>query len=80
MDPTLDTPNPARAAGSAGDDTASLSGAEAHRLDQQTAYLTEALKLLRQGKFEGAGGVDGLIVALQGGQPLDFTPSWPPKA
>ncbi|HLY66677.1 MAG TPA: hypothetical protein VKU60_14170 [Chloroflexota bacterium] len=50
------------------------------QLEQQVFCLTQALKLLRQGKFEGADGVDGQIVALQGGQPLDFQPSWPPKA
>jgi hypothetical protein len=44
---------------------------------QQNTYLTEALKRIRQGKWTGADGVDGLIVALQGGAPLDFTPSFP---
>jgi len=47
------------------------------QLEQQVSYLTEALKRLRQGKFDGADGIDGAIVALQGGQPLDFQPTWP---
>ena len=46
---------------------------------RQNALITEALKALRQGKFTGADGVDGYIVALQGGQPLSFVASWPPK-
>ncbi len=47
---------------------------------KQNTLLTEALKRFRQGKFDGADGIDGLIVALEGGKPLDFTPSYPPKA
>lgn len=47
------------------------------QLLQQNALLTEAWKRFRQGKFSGADGIDGLIVAMQGGKPLDFTPSYP---
>ena len=43
----------------------------------QNTDLVEALRRIRQGKWTGADGVDGMIVALQGGAPLDFTPSFP---
>jgi hypothetical protein len=43
----------------------------------QVSDLTEALRRIRQGKWTGADGVDGMIVALQGGKPLDFTPTFP---
>jgi hypothetical protein len=54
--------------------------ADLDQLERQVFYLTEALKRLREGRFEGAGGLDAMIVALQGGQPLNFTPSWPPAS
>ncbi len=46
---------------------------------RQNALLTEMWKRFRLGKFEGADGIDGLIVAMNGGKPLDFTPIYPPK-
>lgn len=52
------------------------------KIDQllaQNAILCEMWKLFRQGKFTGADGIDGKIVELQGGQPLAFEPSYPPK-
>lgn len=44
---------------------------------RQNAALTEMWKRFRQGKFSGADGIDGKIVELQGGTPLDFTPTYP---
>lgn len=44
---------------------------------QQNALLTQALIAFRQGKFTGADGIDGIIVALTG-KLLDFEPSYPP--
>ena len=48
-------------------------------LADQNALITEGFRRIRQGKWEGADGLDAIIVALQGGKPLDFTPSFPPK-
>jgi hypothetical protein len=68
-------------------DTSAQSGGEAvtqaemesaiRALQEQNRLLTEALRAIRQGKWSGADGVDGLIVAMQGGKPLGFTPSFP---
>ena len=49
-------------------------------LADQNALITEGFRRIRQGKWEGADGLDAIIVALQGGKPLDFPPSFPPKA
>lgn len=53
-------------------------------LEQRDALLTQALARFRQGKFEGADGLDADIVALMGNPngdgSLPFTPSYPPKA
>ncbi len=46
-------------------------------LERQNALLTEMWKRFRLGKFTGADGIDGGIVAMQGGKPLDFTPTYP---
>lgn len=46
-------------------------------LSKQNALLTEALRRIRQNRWGGADGLDGLIVAMQGGKPLGFTPSFP---
>ncbi|MDO8673648.1 MAG: hypothetical protein Q7O66_19740 [Dehalococcoidia bacterium] len=47
------------------------------QLLDQNALLTQALRAIRQNKWSGADGVDGYIVALQGGAPLGFVPSFP---
>ena len=43
---------------------------------RQNALLTQALVAFRQGKFTGADGIDGIIVALTG-KPLEFEPTYP---
>ena len=44
----------------------------------QNTILTNMWSLFRQGKFTGASGIDGEIVAMQGGKPLSFNPTYPP--
>lgn len=43
-------------------------------LGSQNALMNEGFKRLAQGKINGAAGLAAVIVALQGGAPLDFTP------
>lgn len=50
---------------------------ELQQTHTQEALQTEAWRRLRQGKFDGPDGIDAVIVALQGGKPLDFVPSFP---
>jgi hypothetical protein len=51
--------------------------AQLQQTHTQEMLQTEAWRRLRQGKFGGPDGIDAVIVALQGGTPLDFTPSFP---
>lgn len=44
------------------------------QIEQQMAIVVDAFKAIAQGKMNGADGLAGKIVALQGGAPLDFTP------
>lgn len=51
------------------------------RLLDQNALITAALVDFRHGRFTGADGMDGKIVALNGGQlPAGWAPTYPPKA
>jgi hypothetical protein len=58
--------------------------AEDPRIQQlldQNAIITQALIDFRHGRFEGADGMDGKIVALNGGVlPDGWAPSYPPLA
>lgn len=48
---------------------------------RQNALITKALIALREGRWTGADGVDGMIVALNGGRlPDNYKPVFPPKA
>lgn len=48
------------------------------QLLDQNALLTQALVAIREGRWTGAGGVDGLIVALNGGKlPDGYAPTFP---
>lgn len=51
-----------------------------HQVDvlrMQNGLLVEAWRRFRQGQFAGAGGIDGLIVTLQGGGKLGLTATYP---
>ena len=43
-------------------------------LEQQQALQTEALRRILEGKWQGAEGAAGLVVALQAGEPIDAKP------
>lgn len=69
----------ARGIGALGDyEGGSMDDPRVAQILEQNALINEGFKRILQGRFTGADGLAGIVVALQGG-PLNFEPSWPPK-